>query len=138
MELKVSTTNLRAQVKRNREVHITSYKAAMATWQEAMTKYSQKLNVWAMAGGNEEDKPSIPCRPYNRVGVYDNYFSKLTWHQDDYVVLSEQEFDILVNDKYINSNHRGMFLSGANIRTMSCAGNDNEDMPPDHVEIPLD
>lgn len=103
--IKVSTQMVIEKLKANKEAHIAEYANQLAGWKLQMDEYSKHLSDWAVKGGVAKERKAEPLKPDNYVKEYDNLLEILSYHIDDSVELSEEDFEKVIRNRFHWSKH---------------------------------
>ena len=79
-------------------VLLTAYKEAAEKYHKEHTEYTQKVCENKLADSDEE--PQAPPKPVNRIKDYDFYLDVLKQNETDSVILNENLFKKLWNDRW--------------------------------------
>lgn len=112
-EIKVNKLELIRKIKENKENHIKDYHEAVENY-----KIQAKKQLDAQLKALEEGSLEIEIKlvtPQNKTDEYDKIISMFDWEHEDFVTLSQSEFNHYVLDeapfamqaKFLNSTYRG-------------------------------
>jgi hypothetical protein len=103
MKATVNTEALAAQIRVKRDDHQRIYEAAMVQYRGKLIELFEdrvdKLRNDPEAVKEIDLLVRLP-RPEEHLGDYDSAIEMLAWHQDDQIVLDQDQFNELVLDKW--------------------------------------
>lgn len=111
MDITMNKNIVLAILKANRDNHVIAFREQLNGWKLKMEEYNEQMKEWASNGGTKE-RPKEPFKPNDYLETYDRYIKMLNNHADLRVVMSEFEYDQLIDDKF---NWKNSFIANSTI-----------------------
>jgi hypothetical protein len=99
MDITMDTHVVSQILQKNKQKHIEEYKLQLDGWKAKMEEYNDHMKGWATNGGVGL-RPKEPIKPHNYLETYDKYINMLGNHTDLRIVISEFQYEELINDNF--------------------------------------